>query len=223
MARHAFTLTERWAVFEAHGSNQGTRCWLCSEPLNFVDMAVDHVIPEYLIENEAKLKEVLLLFGLSSDFDLNSFENWLPAHNPCNRQKHDHIFRPTPFIQRYIDRARDKAPKAREIYNRTAKEKQISKAIGTLTTGETRLPEHLLYQIVQHYASSNSEQIQVDTKIVGYVPPSEVRLAPDLTITFDPAQRPEANGPFIYSVQAMDFTTGSPEFGRPALGTDRSD
>ena len=71
--RYNFTPTERWAVFEVHGSNQGTRCWLCSEPLNFRDMAVDRVIPEYLIENQAELTQVLSNFGLLPDFDLNWF------------------------------------------------------------------------------------------------------------------------------------------------------
>jgi hypothetical protein len=178
-------------------------------------MAVDHVIPEYLIENEAMLKQVLSDYGLSPEFDLNSFENWLPAHGSCNRQKHDHIFRPTPLIQLWIDRARAKAAKAREICNTDATKRQIAKALGILATGKA--PPELLDPLVQHFASSNSEQIQVGTKIVapprgdlfgfiitepvyGYVPPSEMRLTSNLTIIFDRDQHPQANGPFVYTI-----------------------
>src|SRR5262249_24472363 len=110
MATRAFTQAERWAVFEAHGS----KCWLCYEPVDFVDMEVDHVIPEQLIGDEQRLKHVLGEFGLPAEFDLNSFENWLPAHGSCNRQKGDQPFEATPLIQRWIARARDKAAKARE-------------------------------------------------------------------------------------------------------------
>jgi hypothetical protein len=208
---------ERYAVFNAHGSTRGTKCWLCDEPLNFVEMEVDHVLPEKLLDDKGALTEALRQFGLPPDFDLNSLENWLPAHARCNNQKRDHIFRPTPLIQYWIDRAAQKAAKAREFLATSATQRQIERAIGVLATGDTAPPRALLDPIIQHYASANSEPTVVGQKIVvpssgdligfgqsvpvyGYVPPAEVRLGPKLTITFDADQRPEANGPFKYTV-----------------------
>ena len=104
-------------------------------------MAVDHVLPEHLLDDETALKEALALFGLPSDFDLNSFENWLPAHGPCNNRKHDHVFRPTPLIQVCIDQARENADKAREICDASAKEDGLPRqlALSRLVTELCRL------------------------------------------------------------------------------------
>jgi hypothetical protein len=216
MKRYRFTVAERYAVFAAHGTRKGTKCWLCDKPVNFAEMAVDHILPQYLLENKAKLTKTLCRLGLPLDFDLNSFENWAPAHDVCNRRKHNHIFRPTPIIQVRIDSSRKKAAKAREICNASANDRKIAKAIGMLATGDTALPPDLLDRIVQHYACSNSKQMQTGPKIIAptskdvigfavaayrYVPPKEVRLAPSLRIIFHADQRPEANGPFTYAVK----------------------
>src|SRR5262245_25606081 len=85
MARYTFNLPERWAVFSTHGTRQGTKCWLCDEPVNFRDMEVDHILPESLFDAPAALQTALEAFGLSPKFELNSFENWLPSHPRCNR------------------------------------------------------------------------------------------------------------------------------------------
>jgi hypothetical protein len=179
-------------------------------------MAIDHILPEYLLDQPDALREALTSFGLPSGFDLNSFENWLPSHGHCNAKKRDHIFRPTPLIQLWLDQARERAPKARDICNTSASERQISKAIGTLATGDKALPAELIDPIIQHYASSNSEQTQVGTKlsvpprdtvdfsvnvpVYRFTPPLEVQLTSGTTVTFDQTQRPEANGPFTYTV-----------------------
>ena len=197
-------LVERWAVFATHGTSQGTKCWLCSEPLNFCAMEVDHVLPEWLLDDQATLTEALIAFGLPQNFDLNSFENWLPAHRHCNLQKLNHVFRPTPLIQRRLDRAHAKADDARQKCNATATERQIERAIGILATGGTALLSELLDLIVQNYAAANSEPVIVGERISppfgqrepihNYGPPNEVRLGPNLTITFDRNPRPDANG-----------------------------
>src|SRR5262249_14115538 len=124
MARYAFKPSERWAVFTTHGG----RCWLCGEPVNFAEMEVDHILPEFL-KDQSTLDKALTAFGLPSNFGLNSFENWLPAHRRCNGVKGNHVFRPTPIIQVWIDRAREKAPAARAARDESAKTSKIEKAI----------------------------------------------------------------------------------------------
>lgn len=77
MSRYHFSDAQRWAVFETHGGQTYARCWLCDEPLFFRDMQVDHILPEWLLddEHEARLKEVLTLFGLDDSFKINSYSN----------------------------------------------------------------------------------------------------------------------------------------------------
>jgi hypothetical protein len=158
-------------------------------------MEVDHLLPECLLDNRDTLTEVLTEFGLPLDFNLNSFENWLPAHRHCNLQKLNHIFRATPLIQLWIDRARRKAALARERRDQSAGDRSIDRAIGILAAGNT-LPLELLDPIVQYYAAANAEVVTS-----GYVAPSHVRLAPNLTITFDrePRSRPTV---FTYTVDS---------------------
>lgn len=214
---YAFSPSERWAVFTAHGSQRGTKCWLCRKPLNFVEMAVDHVLPEHMQDHPKKLARVLQDFGLPADFNLNSFENWLLAHGPCNVQKLKHVFRPTPLIQRYLDRARKKADEARRIRDEAASRRKIDRAIGTLSAGETALPPELLDAVAQHYAAANSASEVVAEKMVvprdgkigfaykeqvfEYTPPKEMQLAPNLTIIFNETPQQEPDGPFVYRVE----------------------
>jgi len=206
MARHVFTLAERWGVFAAHGTKQGTRCWLCTEPLDFATTDIDHLLPEDLLNDPAELQRVLADYGLPPDFDLNSFENWLPAHSTCNRKKRDHVFRATPIIQRHIDRARARAAFAMQEAERARSDMEISNAIGALAAGPTALPKQLLDQVVQHYASANSTAEVIRTirtrEEIGFVAPTEVRLAPNIRIILDQEPQPTANSYFRFSLTA---------------------
>jgi hypothetical protein len=209
MARYAFKPEERWAVFSTHGS----KCWLCYQPVNFHQMEVDHILPESLLKDQSALDAALTDFGLPSNFELNSFENWLPAHRHCNALKREDVFRPTPIIQLWIDRARKKAPAARDARDKSANTRKIEQAIGMLSTGENALPPDLLDSVIQHYASANSEPVIVIGQPVDkskldwtqgiptqYVPPKEVQLGPHLTIIFDEAPKLSPTGPFTYRI-----------------------
>ena len=218
MPKYAFTPAERWAVFTAHGTSHGTRCWLCGEPVDFATMEVDHVLPEQLALHPQQLKAVLAVFGLPENFDINSFENWLPAHHHCNLQKRQHVFRPTPLIQLWLDRARQKSVLAKAVVIKSRSNKEISNAIGVLSTGDTALPQPVLDVIAAHYAAANSSPLidrdesdagtvarfetglREGPSIAGYLPPAEVRLAPTLTITYDRAVQAFSDGPFKYWV-----------------------
>jgi hypothetical protein len=213
MVRYAFKPSERWAVFSTHGTSQGTKCWLCGEPVNFVEMEVDHILPESLLKDQSALDAALTAFGLPSDFELNSFDNWLPAHRRCNAEKREHIFRPTPIIQVWIDRARKKAHAAREVRDAYVSDRKIEQAIRVLSTGDKAVPKEILDPIIQHYATANSESViiagpTVDKSKIGwmqgiptqYVPPEEVRLGPNLIVIFDDVPKPSPMGPFTYTI-----------------------
>lgn len=128
MSTYKFSPAERAAIYSTHGE----KCYLCNEPLNLKTMEVDHVIPESLIEKPKELQTTLNAFGLPSNFDLNSFANWLPACRPCNGTKNDLVFEPTPIIQVHLQRAIAKAADAQALAAETVSKRKIANALNVL-------------------------------------------------------------------------------------------
>lgn len=108
MAKRRFSDEERYAVYAVHGE----RCYMCREPIDLMTMEVDHVIPESLLDEPAKLNAIVSGYGLPADFGIQSFANWMPACGPCNGRKRERVFDPTPRIQLELQIAREKADQA---------------------------------------------------------------------------------------------------------------
>lgn len=87
MAQQQFTDTFRECLWRTHGQ----RCFYCDQPIRFIDFEVDHLFPEYLINNPKELGELLTKYGLDSNFDIKSHENLAPSCAPCNSKKGDII------------------------------------------------------------------------------------------------------------------------------------
>lgn len=178
-------------------------------------MEVDHLLPERLLDDTKAKSEAISSFALPQDFDLNSFANWLPAHATCNNKKRGHVFRPTPLIQIHVDRARERASKAKSICENSVQGRKIDRALGVLATAENPPPADLLDALVQHYATANSTPQVVGHRIeaggpsgtiglatmkpiLKYTPPHRLELAPGLTIVFDQTAKESEAGPFTY-------------------------
>lgn len=165
MSGYKFTAAQRFAVYTVHGGI----CYLNGEPLYLRLMRVDHVVPRSLKDDPERLSAILKDYGLPEDFNLDSFENWLPTCDPCNSAKYKEPFRPTPIIQRYIDRARAKAAEAKALAERVVTDQAISKALNTLerALGQTQLdlsalkPLFDLYQEQQLRAQSHMREFRV--------------------------------------------------------------
>ncbi|MDP3224361.1 MAG: hypothetical protein Q8M96_14615 [Rubrivivax sp.] len=114
-------------------------------------MQVDHVIPESLLGEPAKLAEALTEFGLPATFDLQSFANWLPSCGSCNNRKRSHVFEPTPLIQLQLAEAKRKAPRAAELAYKSLSRQSVSRNWNTLLrafqAGE--LPEDIRAAILE--------------------------------------------------------------------------
>lgn len=95
MAKHSFTVEERYAVYKTHGR----RCYLCGDPVDMKTVEIDHVIPEVLLDEPAELARIMGEFDLPTSFDLNSYDNWMPACRTCNRAKSSTLLRRTPITQ----------------------------------------------------------------------------------------------------------------------------
>jgi hypothetical protein len=88
MAKYAFTSIQRMAIWKAHKG----KCAYRGELIPFDDLEIDHILPESLLENPDDLERIKLEYGLSSEFDINSYYNWLPSCHKCNSTKNARVY-----------------------------------------------------------------------------------------------------------------------------------
>lgn len=128
MSNYKFTQTKRYAVYLTHGE----KCYMCSKPIDLQSMHIDHILPEELLKNPNKLKSILTQFGLPIDFNINSYENWMPSCSSCNLKKSYMIFNPTPIIQIELQKAREKAEHAKFLEEKLVHRSKVTKALNLL-------------------------------------------------------------------------------------------
>ena len=90
------------------------------------------MIPETLLGTPDRLREVIESLGRPVDFDVTSYANWMPARRPCNGRKLATVFEPSPMIQLVLQRAAERADKAKGIEQGTISRKEIMKALNIL-------------------------------------------------------------------------------------------
>lgn len=198
MSAYDFSAAEKWGIFTVHGSV----CWYNREPINYRTMEVDHLVPESLARRPTELQKVLEALGLSADFDLNSYENWLPICGACNRTKSATVFEPTPLIQQQLKRARDGAVRARKEAEKVVTDRQLANAIAAferaaddrISLDESqmtavidsllRADPALARQLMQARLSSENYSNML-TRSLGYVEAAAiVRLTPTASLHF---------------------------------------
>jgi len=128
LAKYSFTPFQRYAVYTVHGE----KCYLCSKPIDLKTMEIDHIIPESLLDDPDKLNSVLVEFGLPMDFNLNSYQNWLPACRSCNNEKSNRVFKPAPIILARLQHTADKSGDVAKLERETITKRKLSLAINTL-------------------------------------------------------------------------------------------
>jgi hypothetical protein len=128
MSRYKFSSTERWAIFLVHGM----KCYLCKVPIDLSTMVVDHVLPEYLLDNPSSCSAAKAKLGLPASFDLNSFDNWLPACSVCNGTKSSVQFGPSPLIQVLLQKLAAKADEAHRVSAEVVRARQVANALNVL-------------------------------------------------------------------------------------------
>jgi hypothetical protein len=105
---------------------------MCRKPIDLLTMEVDHIIPEMLLEAPTRLAMILDDFGLSDNFDLQSFANWRPTCGPCNNRKRSRVFNPTPLIQLELQIAGEKASRAEALATKRVNAQTASRAWNTI-------------------------------------------------------------------------------------------
>jgi hypothetical protein len=101
------SIKQRICLMRAHKSI----CRYCNLPIdNLAVLEIDHVIPESLTPEE--LMPLLARLG-KPELEVNSYFNWFPVHNMCNRHKSDDIL-PDEALHALLARAAKKVPDALE-------------------------------------------------------------------------------------------------------------
>lgn len=175
MAKHHFSGTERYAAFTVHGG----RCYICRDLIDMATFQVDHVIPESLGSSAARLKAAKEQLGRPQAFELNSYENWLPTCARCNNLKRERVWDPSLLVQLWLQRAADRAPKARALAEETTSKRNVAKALNLLerAAAEGQLTEeqkNRFQPLVANYSRWRSEDS--DPRVVRLTPTYEAPL-----------------------------------------------
>lgn len=83
MAKYRFKTEQRFALWKA----SDRKCFWCGEPMVFREVTVDHIFPERLLNEPQELQRIAAEYGLGTEFAINDFCNWVPAHGRCNQEK----------------------------------------------------------------------------------------------------------------------------------------
>lgn len=55
------------------------------------------------MNDHTRMKAVLKTYGLDDTFNINDYENWIPAHSYCNRGKSDTVYEGLPILKTTLD------------------------------------------------------------------------------------------------------------------------
>jgi hypothetical protein len=152
-------------------------------------MQIDHVVPESLI-GTPKLEAVKTQLNLPSHFDVNGFENWLPACAHCNRRKSNIVFKPSPLIQLQLQLLQSKKAEAEDVVTKAVSIRQISLALNTLERVD---PENL----TEKDREALRPLVEFTVKYPGRINSDEpVKLTPLYEVLSDDGHLRLARGPY---------------------------
>jgi hypothetical protein len=129
MGKHRFTDSERFTVYMADSA----KCFWCGIPIYYRDVQVDHLFPESLKNDPARLEELRVNYGLGQGFDLNGFENWVTCHQGCNLRKLGDILPNAPAMMFAISEVIQRAPKLAKYRTEFEKDKRRERILVMLS------------------------------------------------------------------------------------------
>jgi len=124
----AITAIERFAVYWAWNG----RCFWCREPIKFADCHIDHVIP---VSASAAIEDLRYHYSLSPQFEIDGFENWVPACQRCNLLKRSMVLVNSPAVVLHLQAVRERAAKARLSAEQQERDRRASLVLAKMLTG----------------------------------------------------------------------------------------
>ena len=128
MAKHRFTMAEHFAIWRVYGK----KCFYCEQPLAFTEITIDHVVPEHVSDDAEQLQASKILYGLNTDFSINDYCNWVPAHPHCDRGKGATVYPATPALIMMLEKAQRKGKQARREADRIKRSTKGGDVLGKL-------------------------------------------------------------------------------------------
>lgn len=113
---------DRYCVWAEHD----VRCFWCEEPVLFRDVTVDHVIPSSTTAED--LVGMKREYGLPDEFQIESFENFVPAHVLCNIRKKTEVHA-AHVMAEVFRRIRVRLPAVRESRERFRRDRRRAEAL----------------------------------------------------------------------------------------------
>jgi hypothetical protein len=143
----------RSAIWNAHGY----KCLYCGKDLDWDELHIDHIIPEYLSAQPEQLKEIISDYNLGVDFNINGYMNLVPSHGKCNQRKGDMLFSKGTCLF-YLEQAKLRLPLIEEQQQKIKKRRNrgmiLSKVENALDSGLISLMElkkHLAIAEQKHW------------------------------------------------------------------------
>ncbi|WP_055668277.1 DUF1524 domain-containing protein [Desnuesiella massiliensis] len=119
----------RYALWKVHEF----RDYYSGNELEFVNLEVDHIIPESLCKNTEKFKEYLKLMNLDDDFEVNSILNYVPTNRFINNRKSNGLLPPA-IAALALNRAKRVAKKVIKYIELFDKDIEVNEIITNLKT-----------------------------------------------------------------------------------------
>ncbi|MDO1444651.1 hypothetical protein Q0590_00235 [Rhodocytophaga aerolata] len=125
MSKYRFSTNQRFAVYKVFDGV----CQWCRQPLQFLGFNVDHVLPESLLDDPARLQEELTRYGLPANFNINDYENWASMHSHCNQWKSDTSYSGAPIIRTLLDKCASNKERAQRLELKLNREPQTAEIL----------------------------------------------------------------------------------------------
>jgi len=112
------------------------KCFYCGKPVDFMNLNIDHVLPQSLVNDNTKLDAVLRDYKIVEnfpDFSIDGLSNLVPSGASCNLLKSDTIF-PKDATLFYLTRTHNKLPKVVNELERLRTKAERGEVLGGLST-----------------------------------------------------------------------------------------
>jgi hypothetical protein len=133
MRHYSSRFSTRYALWRAYDM----KCFYCGQPVDFMNMNVDHILPNFLSDDSKLLKNILRDYEIAEnfpDFSIDGLSNLVPSHGAsCNLRKSDIIFpkRATLF---YLTLVHEKLPRVVNELERLRTTAERGEVLGKLGT-----------------------------------------------------------------------------------------
>lgn len=130
MSKYKFNSAEKYTIWHTHGF----KCYWCGEPLELMNLSIDHLLPESLKDKPDEFQRTKTHYLLPATFKINDFCNWVPTHSNCNSRKSKSIFSNSPAFLLFITAVTAKSDQTRHDYQKLIAKRNKDKIIGKIVS-----------------------------------------------------------------------------------------